>query len=57
MPINRSFGALALAGLLVLALAARAQIVAFGASNISGWNLPAADAVSAQLRGMLKDKG
>jgi acyl-CoA thioesterase-1 len=36
---------------------AHAQIVAFGASNISGWNVAASQAIPAQLRAMLRAKG
>jgi acyl-CoA thioesterase-1 len=36
---------------------AHAQIVAFGASNISGWNVAAAEAIPAQLQAMLRAKG
>ncbi len=36
---------------------ARAQIVAFGASNISGWNVAASEATPAQLQTMLRAKG
>jgi acyl-CoA thioesterase I len=36
---------------------ARAQIVAFGASNVSGWNVAASEAFSAQLQAMLLEKG
>jgi hypothetical protein len=34
-----------------------AQIVAFGASNISGWNVAASQAIPAQLQSMLREKG
>jgi acyl-CoA thioesterase I len=34
-----------------------AQIVAFGASNISGWNVAASEAIPAQLQSMLREKG
>jgi acyl-CoA thioesterase-1 len=40
-----------------LSCAAYGQIVAFGASNISGWNVPAAAAMPAQLKEMLRAKG
>jgi acyl-CoA thioesterase I len=47
--------------LVTLALAlggsAYAQIVAFGASNISGWNVAASEAIPAQLQSMLREKG
>jgi acyl-CoA thioesterase I len=56
MPIKQ-LATLALACAILMAAAAHAQIVAFGASNISGWNLPASEAVSAQLRGLLKARG
>ena len=36
---------------------ARAQIVAFGASNVLGWGVPPADAYPAQLEAMLRAKG
>lgn len=36
---------------------AHAQIVAFGASNISGWNVGAAEAIPAQLQEMLRQAG
>jgi len=36
---------------------AHAQIVAFGASNISGWNVAASEAMPAQLQEMLHAKG
>jgi len=46
---------------LVLSIAfpgrAHAQIVAFGASNISGWNLAATETMPAQLQQMLHAKG
>jgi acyl-CoA thioesterase-1 len=45
------FAVLALCG------AAHAQIVAFGASNISGWNVAASEATPAQLQSMLREKG
>ncbi len=37
--------------------AASAQIVAFGASNISGWNVAASEAIPAQLQFLLREKG
>ena len=45
--------------ILLLALGGRAysQIVAFGASNISGWNVAASEAIPAQLQAMLRAKG
>jgi len=50
-----------LAALVILLLAlygrAHAQIVAFGASNVSGWNVAASEAFSAQLQAMLRAKG
>jgi acyl-CoA thioesterase I len=50
-----------LAGLVILLLAfcgrSYAQIVAFGASNISGWNVAATEAIPAQLQTMLRAKG
>ncbi len=36
---------------------AGAQVVAFGASNVSGWNVAAAEAFPAQLQSMLRAKG
>lgn len=36
---------------------ARAQIVAFGASNVSGWNVAASESFAAQLQSMLREKG
>src|ERR1022692_1228169 len=36
---------------------AHAQIVAFGASNVSGWNVAASEAFAAQLQAMLRAKG
>lgn len=36
---------------------AHAQIVAFGASNFSGWNVAASDAFPAQVQAMLREKG
>src|SRR5580658_1526388 len=36
---------------------AYAQIVAFGASNISGWNVAASEAIPAQLQSLLREKG
>ncbi len=36
---------------------ARAQIVAFGASNVSGWNVAPQEKFSAQLQSMLRTKG
>lgn len=49
-------GAFAFA-LILLCSAAHAQIVAFGASNISGWNVAARDAMPAQLQEMLRANG
>jgi acyl-CoA thioesterase-1 len=43
--------------LLGLGGTAFAQIVAFGASNISGWNVAASEAIPAQLQSMLRGKG
>ena len=45
--------------ILLLGLGGRgyAQIVAFGASNISGWNVAASEAIPAQLQSMLREKG
>jgi acyl-CoA thioesterase I len=43
--------------LLAICGAAHAQIVAFGASNISGWNVAASEATPAQLQTMLRAKG
>ena len=39
------------------ASSADAQIVAFGASNVSGWNVAASEAFAAQLQAMLREKG
>ena len=51
----------ALPALVILLLAlygrAHAQIVAFGASNVSGWNVAASEAFPAQLQAMLRTKG
>jgi acyl-CoA thioesterase-1 len=47
----------ALAMMTSLGVPARAQIVAFGASNVSGWNVAATEAFSAQLQAMLREKG
>jgi acyl-CoA thioesterase I len=52
----RFFSVLAIA-LLGLGGSAYAQIVAFGASNISGWNVAASEAIPAQLQSMLREKG
>jgi len=43
--------------LIALAGSAHAQIVAFGASNISGWNVAASEAIPAQLQAMLRSRG
>ena len=43
--------------LLGFAGTAGAQIVAFGASNVSGWNVAASEAFPAQLQTMLRAKG
>jgi acyl-CoA thioesterase-1 len=43
--------------LMLVAVVAQAEIVAFGASNVSGWNVAAAEAFPAQLQSMLRDKG
>jgi acyl-CoA thioesterase-1 len=43
--------------LLGLGGSAYGQIVAFGASNISGWNVAASAAIPAQLQSMLREKG
>jgi len=50
---------LACFAMLLLAFCGRthAQIVAFGASNISGWNVAASEAIPAQLQTMLRAKG
>jgi acyl-CoA thioesterase-1 len=42
---------------MVLCCHAHAQIVAFGASNISGWNVAATEAMPAQVQQMLRAKG
>jgi acyl-CoA thioesterase-1 len=39
------------------ASSADAQIVAFGASNVCGWNVAASEAFAAQLQAMLREKG
>ncbi len=51
--------ALVVLAILLLGLggAAQAQIVAFGASNISGWNVAASEAIPAQLQSMLREQG
>ncbi len=43
--------------LLVLSSRAHGQVVAFGASNISGWNVGQSEAIPAQLQAMLREKG
>jgi acyl-CoA thioesterase-1 len=43
--------------LMALCAPARAQIVAFGASNVSGWNVAASETFAAQLQSMLRQKG
>src|SRR5579862_3325477 len=43
--------------LMALCRPAHAQIVAFGASNVSGWNVAASEAFAAQLQSMLREKG
>jgi acyl-CoA thioesterase-1 len=49
---------MAVAGLLAgFARPAGAQIVAFGASNVSGWNVAASEAFPAQLQAMLHTRG
>ena len=53
-PFIASFLALAFSA---LSIPADAQIVAFGASNVSGWNVAASDAFPAQLQAMLRAKG
>jgi lysophospholipase L1-like esterase len=60
--MNRKFAwmqaiPLLLFAVLALCGAAHAQIVAFGASNISGWNVAASEATPAQLQSMLREKG
>lgn len=54
-------GTSVIAGFVILLLIfcgrAHAQIVAFGASNISGWNVAASEAIPAQLQAMLRAKG
>jgi acyl-CoA thioesterase-1 len=42
--------------LMALCRSAHAQIVAFGASNVSGWNVAATETFTAQLRAMLRQK-
>jgi acyl-CoA thioesterase-1 len=48
---------LLLLAVMALCGAAQAQIVAFGASNISGWNVAASEATPAQAQSMLREKG
>jgi acyl-CoA thioesterase I len=48
---------LLLFAVLLLCGTAHAQIVAFGASNISGWNVAASESTPAQLQSMLREKG
>jgi acyl-CoA thioesterase I len=43
--------------LIFFSSSAHAQIVAFGASNVSGWNVAASQAYSAQLQSMLRAEG
>jgi len=43
--------------LMALSNTAQAQIVAFGASNVSGWGVAAKDAFPAQLQSMLRANG
>ncbi len=43
--------------LLMLSGQAHGQVVAFGASNISGWNVGQSEAIPAQLEAMLRAKG
>jgi acyl-CoA thioesterase-1 len=43
--------------LMALCHPAHAQIVAFGASNVSGWNVAASEAFATQLQSMLREKG
>jgi acyl-CoA thioesterase I len=43
--------------LLLVSSVTHAQVVAFGASNVSGWNVPASAALPAQLRAMLHERG
>jgi acyl-CoA thioesterase-1 len=58
-PKTALIGMLPMFAILLLGLGgtARAQIVAFGASNISGWNVAASEAIPAQLQSMLREKG
>jgi acyl-CoA thioesterase-1 len=55
----RRFGFFLVSAMVLPALwnAAQGQIVAFGASNISGWNVVATQALPAQLEAMLRQKG
>jgi acyl-CoA thioesterase-1 len=61
MPAPRFFRlghAALLVGVFILALSpARAQVVAFGTSNVSGWNVAATQAFPAQLQDMLRAAG
>ncbi|MEJ0007130.1 MAG: hypothetical protein WDM77_12400 [Steroidobacteraceae bacterium] len=52
-------GTLAWLAILLLQFGARAhaQIIAFGAGNIAGWNVAASDAIPAQLQTMLQATG
>jgi acyl-CoA thioesterase-1 len=43
--------------LMALCRPAHAQIVAFGASNVSGWNVASSESFAAQLQSMLREKG
>ncbi len=43
--------------LMAFSHSARAQIVAFGASNVSGWNVAPSETFSLQLQAMLREKG
>ena len=56
-PTGTAASAVFLTLLVMLCGRANAQIVAFGASNISGWNVAASEAIPAQLQTMLRAKG
>lgn len=54
----RILGCVLLSGILLACCSfVHPQIVAFGASNISGWNVAASEAMPAQLQQMLRAKG
>jgi len=61
MPISRRCGVGTHIAFVIVLMAfcrpAYAQIVAFGASNVSGWNVAASEAFPAQVKAMLRAKG